>query len=246
MISYKMFKNWLLDLIFPAVCFGCGTGGSFLCPMCHNKLRWIPPTCFVCKKFIPARRRITAGRTCVSCQKKSSIYAFLSPFSYNDEAPRELIHSLKYNRVRSAAPVLVSLLLEYFDIYGIFLPKEAVIMPIPLYKSRERVRGFNQSGLIATQLAELYQAKLGTCSKLSLVQQVLRKIKKTKPQIELSADKRRRNVIGTFGVADPASIKQKVVLLLDDVKTTGATLEEAARVLKEAGAKRVWAITVAH
>ena len=100
------------------------------------------------------------------------------------------------------------------------------------------MRGFNQSFLIAQNLGK----KLG----VEVHRNALRKIKKTVPQMELSREERLKNAIDTFAVSDMPLIRNRTILLLDDVKTTGATLEEASRVFRAAGAKKIWAITVAH
>lgn len=151
---------------------------------------------------------------------------------------RELIHALKYRRVRALDLILGDMLLGYVHKFGIILPRGAMLIPIPLHPGRQRTRGFNQAELIAQ--------RLGECLGLSVEAEVLRKVKKTTPQVELSAEERRKNVVNTFAVSNTSLIMGKTIFLLDDVKTTGATLEEAARVLKEAGVKRIWAITAAH
>lgn len=258
------FKQNALDLLFPIECAGCRDEGLFLCGRCIEKLPMIPPSCIVCKKLKPGnttsavptavgtktnvaevdipgkppRPLVTAGRTCRACREKSDIFAFFSPFLYDNELVRDLIHRLKYQRVRPIHTELAGLLVRSLNYFLVCLPPEAIIIPIPLYPSRERVRGFNQSRLIAQAL----------CTTLGVAHRpdILRKIKKTAPQMELSAEKRRTNIIGTFAVADAAVVKDKTITLFDDVKTTGATLQEAARVLKDAGAKKIWAITVAH
>lgn len=231
-------KKAILDLLFPVRCLGCSKEGEFCCGSCRSALRPIPPICFFCKKMVPGSRVITPGRTCSSCRKRSNIYAFLSPFLYGDDTIRELIHALKYRRVRSVGLLLGDLIVEYLKKFKVPLPEGAVLLPIPLHPSRQRTRGFNQAELIALRIGEILH--------LPVEKSILRKIKKTIPQMELRAEERRKNVVGTFSVADPESTRGKTILLLDDVKTTGATLEEAARVLKKAGAKRVWAMTVAH
>jgi len=230
-------KNAALDLLFPTRCLGCRSEGSFLCQPCISALPMIPPACIVCKKLKPAKPLVIAGRTCKSCRKKSDVFAFFSPYLY-EKTVRDLIHQLKYRRVRAIHAILAGLLRRSLNYFSFRVPAEAIIIPIPLYPSRERVRGFNQSRLIAEAL----------CPTLGVGHRpdILRKIKKTAPQMELTAEKRRTNLIGTFAVADQAAVKDKTVILLDDVKTTGTTLEEAARTLKAAGAKRIWAITVAH
>jgi ComF family protein len=231
-------RNAALDLLFPAQCLGCRSEGSFLCEQCAGALPMTPPACIICKKLKPAKPLAIAGRTCKSCRQKSNVFAFFSPYLYENQTIRDLIHQLKYQRVRAIHDVLAGLLARSLNYFSFRVPAEAIVIPIPLYPSRERVRGFNQSALIAEAL----------CTKLSIMHSphLLRKIKKTAPQMELTAEKRRTNLIGTFAVADQAAVKDKIIILLDDVKTTGTTLEEAARTLKAAGAKRVWAITVAH
>jgi len=149
-----------------------------------------------------------------------------------------MIHDLKYRRVRAHAPALAELLRSYLSYCRIAIPSGALLIPIPLHKKRERTRGFNQSLLIATALGE----KLG----MEVRGDILRKTKKTTPQMELSREERLKNMDGVFAVSDTSIVRNRTILLLDDVKTTGATLENAARVLRSAGAKRVWALTVAH
>lgn len=237
MVGFSI-KKTVLDLIFPVRCVGCGGEGDFCCASCRFKLYSVPPTCFVCKKMVPGKGKIPTGRTCESCQKKSCIYAFLSPLRYQESTVSDLIHALKYQRVREIDGALAGILADYIARFGVKVPKGALIVPIPLHSSRKRTRGFNQAELIAWRLGE----RLG----LSVEAEVLRKVKKTTPQVELLAEERRKNVVNTFAAPNASLVLGKTIFLLDDVKTTGATLEEAARVLKEAGAKRIWAITVAH
>lgn len=238
MASVFELKRQFFDLLFPLSCFGCGSEGLYLCPGCRSLLRFIPPSCIVCGKLSPGNNRIPPGRTCLSCQEESPLYAFLSPLSYGEVIVRALIHGLKYDRIRSLDSVLARILAEYIGVYRLSFPEGSVIFPIPLHPSRKRTRGFNQSESIAKVLG----ASLG----ILVRDDILAKIKSTTPQIAFSREERLRNVNGTFGVRMPEAVKGKTILLLDDVKTTGATLEEAARVLKNAGAGHIWAITIAH
>lgn len=242
---FPRIKNTVLDLLFPLACLGCQKEGTLLCVPCREKLRWIPPSCIICRKFAPLRRRVTAGRTCRPCRKKSKIFAFVSPFSYDDVLVRELIHNLKYNRIRAISLLFAEFLEECLQKYSIPLPKNFLLIPIPLHRSRERVRGFNQAGLVAEELGRRL-VKSRPDLNIGLGGDLLRRIKNTKPQTELSGKERLENVGDAFGAADPVLIKDRTIILLDDVKTTGATLEEAARTLKKAGVRRVWAITIAH
>jgi len=243
-MRFSAIKNSLLDLLFPRLCLRCKQEGSFFCKMCESTLTFIPPPCIVCGKLVPASRdgRVVPGRTCEYCAQKSFIYAFLSPFSYDEQTVRELIHALKYYRVTALAEVLAGLLCKYLLLHQINIPGEAVIIPIPLYPSRRRTRGFNQAELIAEKLIMCFRE--GSRPPCDL--QALKRVKNTSSQVELSGEKRKSNVSEAFAVTNKDLIKDKTIILVDDVKTTGATLEEAARVLKEAGAKRIWAITLAH
>lgn len=231
-------KTYALDLLFPPFCAGCGSEGTLLCPACDAGLRFIPPSCFVCKKLVPARGTIAAGRTCAACREKSRIHAFISPFSYDTPAIRDLLHGLKYHRRGDHAAILAGLLHRAIAYHGVVLSRAAVFIPIPLSPARERVRGFNQSALIAEVL--------GSAIGIPVQSDILKKIKKTKPQMSLSREERLTNLAGAYAVSDRAAVRGKNIILLDDVKTTGATLKEAAKVLKQAGAKKIWAITVAH
>ena len=142
--------------------------------------------------------------------------------------------------MRVVAPVLGDLIADYLSYERISLPHDALIIPIPLHKARERMRGFNQSYLIARPIGERLN--------IPVLKDILIKIKKTTPQMELTREERLQNALGTFSVSDRSRvlIADKTIIILDDVKTTGATLEEAARVLRAAGAKRILAITLAH
>ncbi|MBI2053434.1 MAG: ComF family protein [Candidatus Sungbacteria bacterium] len=112
------------------------------------------------------------------------------------------------------------------------------MIPIPLHKSRERVRGFNQSRLIAQECARSLRRPLHT--------DILHKTKKTAPQMELLREARLTNLAGAFTVSSADAIRNRTCILIDDVKTTGATMESAARTLKDAGAGKIWAITIAR
>lgn len=234
----RLAKRFILDLLFPAQCAGCGKEDEGLCLSCRENIFLIPPSCFVCKKLVPARGAVPAGRTCKPCRKKSSVYGFISPFSYGAPAIKTLIHDLKYRRVRDNARILAELLYRAIAYHGVLLSRDSFIIPIPLHKARERTRGFNQSFLIARALGEKIV--------IPMRGDILRKIKNTKPQMELAREERLKNMTGVFSVSDSAAVKDKTAILVDDVKTTGATLESAARALRAAGAKKIWAIAVAH
>lgn len=231
-------KKFVLDVLFPTQCARCGDEGVLLCDACQALLRFIPPSCFVCKKLVPPAGSAPAGRTCAPCHKKSDLFTFLSPFLYDNPPIRALIHDLKYRRIRASAPILAGLLVRSIHYFGTALPRHALIVPIPLSPARERVRGFNQSLLIAEDM--------GNALDIPVRSDILKKIKTTKPQMELRREERVKNLACAFAVSDSNAVRNRTIILLDDVKTTGTTLESAAKTLKAAGATRIWAITIAH
>lgn len=229
--SIRRAAGWLLDLIFPKFCAGCGREGSFCCPSCQARLAFSAPACPVC-----SRRNFT-GILCTPCAQQSRLRRFLAPFSYREPLIRELIHSYKYSGARELAPLFADEIASFLRCFGIRPSEPAILIPIPLHRSRERERGFNQARLIAVALGE----------RLNLpVADALRRIRATESQVEMdSFERRRMNVAGMFRVVNPAAVAGRTAILVDDVSTSGATLGEAARMLRESGCRTVWAIVVA-
>jgi len=133
---------------------------------------------------------------------------------------------------------MANLLASYLNYYKIPLSKQTIIMPIPLHPRKERVRGFNQADLLAHDLAKHLSLTIDT--------HTLVRTAYNTPQTRLHAQERRANVENIFSIRNREKVYKKIVVLLDDVKTTGSTLEQAAHILKQAGAKEIWTITFAH
>ena len=204
-----------------------------------HKLATNAPSCLlVCHAMAPVRGNDGVGRTCPHCRNKTAIHTFLSPLPYHHPIVSLLIHELKYRRIRALGPVCAERIVSYLAYYRAILPPRAIIIAIPLHPRKERVRGFNQALLIASEVSKRLQ--------IPVESRCLIRTTWHAPQSALSASLRRKNVEHIFQVPNPRSIRSKTILLFDDIKTTGATLEEAARVLKKAGAKAIWAITFAH
>jgi len=149
----------------------------------------------------------------------------------------EAIHEFKYMQksylARSFGPLLASFASTHFGAQDNLL-----VMPVPLHPRRLRERGFNQSLLLARHVSSGLHAQLDFLS--------LRRVRYTRPQTELSKDERRKNVKMAFAVSDKKAVKGRNVLLVDDVATTGNTLNECARVLKKSGAEKVLCVTLAR
>lgn len=159
---------------------------------------------------------------------------------------REAIKQLKYGGVRGLAETLVDILVEYWAKYQPFVLDQIkksrgvgwMVIPVPLYWWRGNSRGFNQSSLIGQILSK--KLGLGYC-------EGLKRIRYTKSQVKLKGRERQQNIKDAFEITKPYTLNPRpYVLLIDDVWTTGSTLRECCYVLKRAGAKKIWAITLAR
>ena len=180
-------------------------------------------------------------RRCPVCRRVERPFERAAAYGSYDGGLRELIHLLKYNGVRPAAGVLGGMLAETIATFEpAFGEGEVLVIPVPLYKAKRRQRGFNQAEVIV-RAALKHQA-----GRFELATDVLRRTRDTHSQIGLTSHQRRENLRGAFAVGRAAEVTGREVLLVDDVYTTGTTVSECARVLRRAGAARVWVATVAR
>ena len=223
-------KAVALDLLFPQWCVGCGKGGDFLCASCCQSLTKItPPVCPRCGKPQPS------GILCPTCVGwQAAIDGMRSPFRF-DGTIRQAIHQLKYRNLRALATPLAKLLYEYLSTNHV--PGEALV-PVPLHHKRLRERGYNQSSLLSRELGKLLN--------LPVVDNCLVREQHTPPQARTATvDERRSNVAGAFTCRDHR-LQDKQILLIDDVSTSGATLDACAVALKAAGVSSVWGLVLAR
>jgi ComF family protein len=187
-------------------------------------------------------------RICPVCRRIERPFNRAVAYGSYEGGLRELVHLLKYNGVRPAAAVLGRMLSEAIaDLESTFehpamFDQTIAVIPVPLYKTKLRQRGFNQAELIAR--AALKQLRVG--ARFQLVSGVLLRTRDTESQIGLTGLQRRKNLRGAFAVPCATQITGREVLLVDDVYTTGTTASECARVLLRAGASQVWVATVAR
>lgn len=182
---------------------------------------------------------------CGLCQKAQPPYEKAAAFGSYDGAVRDLIHLLKYERVLPAAQLLAELLAEALQPLLPRMAADTVVIPVPLHTDRRRERGFNQSAeVLSALMRELRCEPVGRSFQPRL--DVLLRTRATKSQTGLTRPQRKANVRGAFKVVRPDAIAGREVLLLDDVFTTGTTVAECSRVLRRAGARRVWVATVAR
>ncbi len=194
-----------------------------------------------------ARFAVSMGATeCTACRLAPPPFAKAVSFGLYDSEMREMLHALKFGRMRRVAEhVLGESMAEALLKLEGFAATELVVVPVPLFKERERQRGFNQAGLLA-RAGVRRVARLRPGWKLALRPEALVKTKDTRASYALRPDQRRRELRGAFGIGDAEAVRGREVVLVDDILTTGATARECAKVLLRAGAVKVWVATVAR
>jgi ComF family protein len=201
-----------------------------VCDTCWSAIaRWSPPWCTCCGQPVAAWR--ASAERCPRCRRIPGALSVRVVGPYEGRL-RDVLHAFKYDGRRSLAPTLAALLrAQAADT----LAGADVLVPVPLHRARRRSRGFNQAHDLAAALGPPVVA-------------ALRRVRATVAQTALTAGARRRNVRGAFALAPAAldAITGRVVVLVDDVITTGATLEACAAILRAAGAAEVRAVTVAR
>ncbi|MFA7088136.1 MAG: ComF family protein [Patescibacteria group bacterium] len=214
-----MLKSFFLNLLFPVRCLNCGNEGSWLCQKCFRRL-----------SFADRKRK---NNLIIPNLKKIFIAG-----DYDDKLLAELIKKFKYNFLPEIGKILGRfLIMSWQSVLAdrLIEEKKIILIPIPLSSKRLRWRGFNQAEILAQELADYfsYPISLG-----------LKRTKHHKPQAELAETKRLINVQNAFSWAGD-NLEDWNIVLIDDVATTGATLNEAAKTLKISGAKNIYGLVVA-
>ena len=235
----KATKNIILDTLFPISCISCNKPDEWLCESCLNK---IPlkrdQVCPYCEKMITPN-----GYACFGCKEKYSLDGLLVASSYQDKIISKAIHLYKYRFAEELSSSLGDILLR--SIQNSELPLPDMIIPVPLHKRRLRQRGFNQSELLAEYVSE----KITPGFPIPLENNLLERFRYTHPQMEIKNQiARRKNIENAFRVSkeNTKKIKDKRILIIDDVTTTGATIFECAKTLKKSGAKEVFGLVIAR
>lgn len=219
----------LLDLLFPPRCAGCGRRGRWLCAECLAQVERIrPPICPICGEAAPDAAH------CPRRARHPQLLDGLRSAAWYTGPLRVAIHRFKYRGQRVLAAPLAAILLEAWRHDP---PPAGLLIPVPLHPSRARQRGYNQSMLLA--------GEVGRALALPVDATHLVRIRATPPQVGLTAAQRLANVEGAFRYRGP-SLAGRSVCLIDDLCTTGATLEACASALREAGATSIWAYTLAR
>jgi ComF family protein len=227
----------LMDILFPIHCLICRKEGIWLCESCQSRIK------IKDEHHCPACERVITpdGRTCFACKKKSHIDGLVAASFYAQFPIANAVHLFKYRFVNDLHWSLGDLLVKIMRKTDLPLPN--IITSVPLHPRRLRWRGFNQSELLGRHLA----SNLLPQNTISFDDKILIRSRYTAPQMGISNHRsRQHNIADAFSLSPGADIKNKTVLLVDDIATTGATLFECAKVLKKAGASEVFAIVVAR
>lgn len=229
--AYRLYQlAWAgLDWLYPPQCGGCGKSGSRWCVDCQRQTLHLPSTiCQVCGRVMK-----TAG-LCVTCQQTPPPYTALRSWAIFNGPLRSAMHRLKYSRDIALGEVLARPLLEMLHQLGWSID---LVTAVPVGVARRAERGYNQATLLAFPLAL-------ACGK-PFRSQALLKARETRSQVGLSIAQRRENVSAAFQ-ARPEIVAGWRVLLIDDVTTSGATIEACASALSDAGAIQVFSLTLAR
>ena len=219
----------LLDALYPLECAGCGGSGKIICDRCVEELPClVSPYCRVCA----AHSEFELCQTCAQSGRRFD--GVRAPFRYEGSI-RQAILAMKYGGIRAAAPQLGDMLAEYLGANP--LPSD-LMGPVPMHTSRLRERGYNQAELLARRVA-------GRCD-VPYQSDLLARTRRVDPQAGMSsATSRATNVADSVVVVRPSQVHGRQIILVDDVATTGSTLNECAGALKDAGAASVWCLTLA-
>lgn len=245
MLKYFLkIKQFTLDVLFPIVCLSCRKDDFWLCPECLEKIPILNfQICPKCEKIISEQGQLC--QICKNRRKKEPFYldALVSSVKYGENNVSKMIHLFKYNFIPDLSAPLGKILTK--GLLKSDLPLPDFIAPVPLHPLRLRFRGFNQANLLAKEISR----NLTPGFEIPVLSDLLIRKKHTQPQMKIKKyAERQKNIKNSFAI-NPAflkKIKNKQILLIDDVATTSATLLECAKILKNNGAKKVFAGVIAR
>lgn len=216
LVRLKKILNYLLDFVFPKFCLGCQREGTFCCQKCLAELKILDPVAN------PWPGQINDFDACYVC------------LDYQNKLIEKIIKSYKYKYLENLAEYLVDILAAQCQ--NINLTNDVIITNIPLNKNKKKQRGFDQTEILAKKLAKKLNYQY---------QPILIRYKKTKTQAKLSKIEREKNLANAFSPIKSDLKINSPILLIDDITTTGSTLNSAAKVIKQIGAKKVICLVLA-
>ncbi|MDO8474225.1 MAG: ComF family protein [bacterium] len=234
----------ILDVVFPVRCVGCGEEGHYICRRCEGFTSEAALICPLCQQSS------LTGERHENCRSLYGLEGLASVWEY-EGVVKSLLHNIKYNgmthaiaeTVQSAYISMAGDTMRFKTFLSYLFSKDTCITYVPMFKRKEKFRGFNQATVFAREMGKVVKREAVS---------LLEKIVDTKPQVDLTKEERLQNLKGAFQVkfeipASPAGRRiPKNVVLVDDVWTTGATMKECCKVLKKSGIQQVWGFTVAR
>lgn len=230
-LGYQIYRAlWSgLDWLYPPLCGGCGKRGSRWCPDCAHEARIIvPPICQICGQ------KINSSRICSRCEDEPPDYTALRSWAAFVDPVRAAVHKLKYRRDIALGEALSRPLIKYLIQLNWDID---LVVPVPMSVAHIKERGYNQAVLLAKPIA----LRCG----LEYKSKALLKVRETLKQVGLSLPERRKNLEGAFKV-NGAFVAKKNILIVDDVVTSGSTMEACSDVLLAEGANKVYGLTLAR
>ena len=245
----KRIINFLINSLFPRECLLCEKElGVYLCQKCFKSLKFKEQSCLNCGS------KNENGQFCSNCQDNFSYQGVMVATNLNDSKIEKLITNFKYNFVKEIGYYLGLFLFKFFkeknennpilknnSESSRFNPKNSIIIPVPLSRKRMKWRGFNQSEILAKIISEKTQIKISNN---------LCKIKESENQAKLKLLERKENLKNCFSFINKniaqKEIKGKKIIIIDDISTSGSTLEEISSLLKKYQALEIWGLVVAH
>jgi len=247
------FTDYLLNILFPKNCLSCGREGSYICAECFSK---IPVQksfhCLVCHK------RSSDGKACPECKKRAklSITGLLIASDWRNLLVRQLIYECKYRFINELTQPMALIIAKFLTSnYLIAWPsspetklanwsiEKLILIPVPLHKRRLAWRGFNQAKIICDHLTKHLN--------ILTIDNLILRDRHTPPQMEIKdKNERIKNVSDAFiinkKIENKSLVKNRIIILIDDLATTGSTFEECAKILKPLKPKEIWGLAIAR
>lgn len=238
----KSIIQGLAELVYPKTCTLCKEKISdpteLICQGCLGKINYNhPPFCQRCGRRLNKKEIVNGRNICFKCQRINFHFDRAWSTCIYEGPIKDLIHQFKYNSKKSLEKTFSKLLINFINTYHLPTDSIDLVVPMPLHTRKLREREFNQSEVLAKSIGTILNRKTSVNN--------LIRLKDTPSQTQLVDQERWQNVQGVFSVKDPSEFENKVVLLIDDVLTTGATASEAALALKNSNANVVFVLTVA-
>lgn len=238
-MTINNFKNNLLNVLFPQTCLVCKRLGEIICSDC---LSLVDITPFQYCPYCSHPQRVINEMNCEK-HRKEKLNGLFFACDYRDAICQKMIRQFKYSPyLKNLSKPLANLIISHFllsEKQVISQPGEnSILIASPLEKGKQKQRGFNQATLIAHELSNYF--------KIPLEKNNLIKIKRTASQTTLNKEQRKQNIAGAFALRSPEKIANKTIFIVDDVYTTGSTMQEIAKLLKKYKANKVYGITIAR